>query len=177
MLDDLKITMLNHPSEKDWYDTKVRCLVTIGKDVLKEPDFEWKCRLLKSRHSPIRHLPFSFRLEKIPYWVACELRTHKVGVECYIKSQRDDRTHNSIPRGQKPQESPVDMIWDMNAESLITICEKRLCRQATPEAREVMNRITELVLEHNPEFTGVLKPLCVKWGYCQEMYPCNKKPE
>ena len=68
------------------------------------------------------------------------------------------------------------MIWDMNAEELMVIANKRLCQQAAPETREVVRAMCGEVLDKAPEFADTLVPMC-KYGKCHEMYPCYKKGE
>jgi thymidylate synthase ThyX len=66
------------------------------------------------------------------------------------------------------------MIWDMNAEELMTIMNKRLCNLASEETRQVAKLMREQVLAKYPEFKGLLVPNCVyHGGQCHEMYPCS----
>ena len=53
---------------------------------------------------------------------------------------------------------------------------KRLCAQADPKMRKLANMIKQAVLEVNPEFEGLLVPMCVYRNYyCTEMFPCGRK--
>jgi hypothetical protein len=61
----------------------------------------------------------------------------------------------------------------MNAEELMVIANKRLCKQASEETREVVQAMCDQVLEFYPEFKGLLVPMC-KYGRCNEMYPCKE---
>ena len=90
----------------------------------------------------------------------------------YVKSQRNDRQDN-YDRTKAPQDSPVTMIWDMNAEELMVIANKRLCNQASKETREVVQLMCDAVLKTNPEFKPFLVPMCAYVGECKEMYPCG----
>jgi thymidylate synthase ThyX len=68
------------------------------------------------------------------------------------------------------------MMWYMNAEELINIANKRLCRLASPETREVIRMICEKVIEVCPEFKDELVPMCVRnGGKCYEMFPCGER--
>ena len=68
------------------------------------------------------------------------------------------------------------MIWDMNAEELLTIANKRLCRQASKETRDVVREMKDLVLEKCPEFENLLVPMCVyHGGVCHEIFSCREK--
>lgn len=167
----MKVELLEHPTEQDWMEVKRRALVTVGKRPVSPPDDEWKMRILKARHSPIRYLTFSFYLE-IPYWVSVHLVRH-VHAQPYVKSQRNDR-QNDYDRTKAPQDATVAMIWDMNAEELITIANKRLCQQASEETREVVMKMVHEVHKTNPEFYKELVPICVRERGCHEMYPCER---
>ena len=111
----------------------------------------------------------------MPYWLHVELVRHHVGLEKYVKSQRDDRNNNEVPRGKKPQDAPVNVIIDLNAETLMTLMNKRLCGAATKEMQEFMLIIRKLVIETNPEFTEFLVPMCKYVHECKEFKPCNGK--
>ena len=109
----MKVEVLEHPTDIDYLKAKQRALVTIGLKSNKVPDMEWRIKMLNCRHSPVRKLPFSFYISDIPYWLHVELVRHHVGMEKWVKSQRDDRCNNEIPRGKKPQDTPVKMIIDL----------------------------------------------------------------
>lgn len=169
---DFKVEILKRPTDEDWMLAKKCTLVTIGKDSEKAPTLEWKKKLLAARHSPIRTLEFCFRLTNIPSWVATHLVRH-VHSTPFVKTQRNDRQSN-YDRNTAPQGAPVDMCWLVNAEELQVIANKRLCTQASPETRAVIAEICRQVLETNPEFEGLLVPLCAyRNGKCTEFNPCG----
>lgn len=168
-----KITLLEAPTPADWLEVKRRALVTIGKKPLSEPSEEWKVAILTARHSPVRYLRFSFLLEGIPSWVSVHLCRH-VHAQPYVKSQRNDR-QSDYDRNKAPQDSPVSMIWDLNAEELMVIANKRLCAQASEETRQIVRQMCDLVIEKCLEFGTVLVPMCeYHGGVCHEMYGCGK---
>ena len=169
-----KVTLLEHPTEADWMGVKQRALVTVGLNAKTPPTEEWKRKILEARHSPIRYLRFSFLLEDIPSWVSVHLCRH-VHAQPYVRSQRNDR-QEAYDRNKAPQDSPVSMIWDMNAEELLVIANKRLCRQASKETRDVVEAMCQKVIETNPEFKELLVPMCkYHGGVCHEMKPCYKE--
>lgn len=169
----MTIYLLDYPTEEDWMECKRRALVTIGKKPVNPPDSEWKHKILEARHSPIRYLRFSFFLEGIPSWVSVHLCRH-IHAQPYVKSQRNDR-QSIYDRNKAPQDSPVDMIWDMSGEELLIVANKRLCNQAAKETREVVQMMCQLVEQKCPEFKGLLVPMCEYHGrVCHEMYPCGK---
>lgn len=168
----MKIELLKHPTEEDWMLCKKCTLVTVSKDSETPPSDDWKAKLLRANHSPIRTLQFCFRLTDIPYWVSVHLVRHVHAVP-FVSTQRNDR-QDKYDRYSAPQGAPVSMCWYMNAEELITIAHKRLCRQASKETREVVRQMCDLVLQTNPEFAGLFVPNCVyRGGLCDEFKCCG----
>ena len=154
-------------------EVKRRALVTVGKRPANAPTENWKHQILEARHSPIRYLRYSFYLE-IPYWVSVHLCRH-IHAQPYVKSQRNDR-QNEYDRNAAPQNATVYMIWDVNAEELQVIANKRLCMMASKETREVVQAMCKLTEEHTPELKGLLVPMCVhQGGICHEMNGGCKK--
>ena len=63
----------------------------------------------------------------------------------------------------------------VNAQELINMAHKRLCKQASKETREVMQEIVRQVIEVAPYMKDVLVPLCAyRNGKCNEMFSCKK---
>lgn len=168
----MEVILLRHPTEEDWYGVKHRALVTMGKNVTTAPTDEWKHKILRARHSPIRYLQFSFYLKDIPSWVSVHLVRH-VHAQPYVKSQRNDR-QSDYDREIAPQNTPVDMIWDVNGEELLTICNKRLCGKASEKTRMVVELMRDLVAESNPEFVPFMVPNCQWLKRCPEFEPCGR---
>ena len=166
----MTIKLLRYPGEADWLFAKQCALETVGLNAVTPPDLEWKQRILTARHSPIRELRFAFELE-IPYWVSVHLCRH-VHAQPYVRSQRNDR-QDEYDRNKAPQDAPVKMIWTMNAETLMTIANKRLCKQASAETTAVVKEMCHLAMMKCPEFIGLLVPACVYNGKCHEMFPCG----
>lgn len=167
----IKVTLTEHPTDADWMQVKRRALVTVGLNPVKAPDIKWKKSILRARHSPIRRLFFSFDLE-VPYYVSVHLVRH-IHAQPFVRSQRNDR-QDMYDRRKAPQDMMVRMIWDMGAEELIQIANKRLCNQASEETRQVVEMMCDEVLKVNPEFKDELVPMCVREGSCHEMFPCGR---
>lgn len=166
--------LIDYPTLNDWIEVKQRALVTIGKSAKTPPDEEWKMKMLNARHSPIRRLHFSFLIENIPSWVSVHFVRHHVGIQPYVRSQRNDRQDN-YDRAAARQDAPVNMILDMNAEALMNLANKRLCNQASKETRMVMKMMCDLVVEKCPEFKPFLVPMCeYHGGVCREIHSCGK---
>lgn len=172
----MKVELIQYPKEEDWLAVKERALVTVGKHAVTSPHHVWRHRILEARHSPIRYLRFSFYLEDIPYWVSVHLCRHTMA-QPYVRTQRNDR-QNEYDRNSARQDYPVCMIWDLNAEELMTVANKRLCNLASHETREVVKMMCDQVKEVCPEFRGLLVPNCVyHGGQCHEMFPCGEREQ
>ena len=170
----MEIKLIHAPNDEDWMEVKRRALVTVGKASVKAPDSWWKYKILRARHSPIRYLMYSFYIHDIPSWVSVHLVRHHVGCQPYVKTQRNDRQSN-FDRAAARQDTPVDMIWDLNAEALQVVANKRLCMQASKETREVVAEICRLAVEATPELETLLVPNCERNGMiCFEMNPCGR---
>lgn len=167
------VKLIYSPTEEDWKSVKDRAMVTIGKQAVNPPSSEWKHAILEARHSPIRYLRYSFYIE-CPYWVSVHLCRH-VHAQPYVKSQRNDR-QDEYDRNDAPQSAPVSMIYDVNAEELMVIANKRLCLKASQETQEVVSAMCVLAEEATPELHGLLVPLCEYCGgVCHEMEQFGRK--
>lgn len=169
----MKVGIIKYPSEKDLMWCKICTLNTVGKKLGKKSsvDNEWIERLVKAEHSPIRELWFGIKME-IPYWVSVHFVRHHIGVNHYVQTQRSDRT--GVDRDKLLQGEIVSHIMSVNAQELIFMAHKRLCKQASKETREVMREIVKQVIQVAPYMKDVLVPLCVyRGGKCDEMFSCK----
>ena len=170
----MKIKILKYPTQQDWQWVKTCTLNTVGKKSTSLPTDEWKIKLIKSEHSPLRELWFGIKME-IPYWVSVHFVRHHIGVNHYVQTQRNDR-QNKYDRNLTPQGEMVSHIMSINAQELVFMAHKRLCLQASKETREVMQEICKQIIDLCPEFKDVLVPMCkYRNGRCDEFFPCNKK--
>ena len=171
---DFTVEILKHPTEKDWEWVKTCTLNTIGKKSATAPTDEWKKKLIKAEHSPLRELWFGIRMT-VPYYVSTHYVRHHIGVNHYIQTQRNAR-QNNYDRSLAPQGAMVSHIMSVNAQELVFMSHKRLCKQADPYTNAVMKEIVRQVVTVCPEFKEVLVPLCkYRNGICTEFYPCGNK--
>ena len=155
----------------NWQAVKNAAMNTIGKEEGRYPSSDWKRRILQAEHSPIRLVELTIRMHDIPYWVSVHLVRHNVGVVHFVSTQRTDRTGED--RGSKPQNALVDHTMRVNAQSLINISRRRLCKLASPETRQVWAAVVEAVRECEPELASCCVPDCVYRGGCHEMQGCG----
>ena len=151
-----------------------RARTTVSKGELgKDPSDNFKKKILMSEHSPIRSLIYCFKISNLKSWIATHFVRHHVGVEKWVSTQREDRTNNDTPRDELPQGAEVTMEMEANAQALINMSRKRLCNQASPETREVMQEMKNKVNEKDEFMAKVMVKECVYRGFCPEMKPCG----
>lgn len=165
----MDVELVNY--QDNWQSVKDRTMATIGKSTGKYPDSNWKRRILKAEHSPIRVLSFVLSFKDIPYFVVGHLVRHKFGVEHYVSTQRTDRT--GIDRNQLPQNNPISYTMVANAQALINISRKRLCNCASKETREAWGMVKDEISKVEPELASCMVKECVYRGHCPEMYGCG----
>lgn len=136
-----------------------------------EPSSRWKRRILLAQHSPIRKLQVNWKWTGLPYWVSVHFVRHKVGIEHWVRSQRTDRT--GVDRAKLPQDSLVDHECQANAESIIFISRRRLCRQASPETVAAWTMFIGELAKVEPVLAACCVPECVYRGFCPEFRSCG----
>ena len=84
----------------DWMKIKSACMTTISKKAGKEPNDEWKKKILICEHSPIRRTLISWKWENIPYAIS----TH------YVR-------HHEVPKKlDKKQKEALEVFSEMLSE-------------------------------------------------------------
>ena len=72
-----------------------------------------------------------------------------------------------------PQGLLTDIVVSMNARAFIEQCEKRLCKKAQWEIREMFTQMKECIKDIYPIVYEQLEPPCAKGG-CTEVYSCKR---
>lgn len=72
-----------------------------------------------------------------------------------------------------PQGLLTDIVVSMNARAFIEQCEKRLCKKAQWEIREMFTQMKECIKDIYPSVYEQLEPPCAKGG-CTEVYSCKR---
>lgn len=170
----MKVNILRFPTDRDWARCYTLAVGTEGKETIMIPNRTWRKKILLAEHSPIRTLVWTVRMHDVPYWVAMHLVRHKIGAEWYVQSQRNDR-QDRYDRNAAPQDMPVMVTAELNAQALISISRKRLCKKAVPETRELWGEVCKAVIATEPAMTVALAPDCVYRGQCCEMRPCGQQ--
>lgn len=159
-----------------WQDVRDAARNTVNKPPLGDAEVgrNFRRKILLAEHSPIRCLQFRIRLENLPYWVSVHLVRHKIGVDHFVTTQRDDRTDKPVSRAAMPQCAPVTHEMLVNAQALIAMSRKRLCFLASQETTLAWKKVRSLVLAiGEPELADLMVPECVYRGFCPEMSRCK----
>lgn len=132
-------------------------------------------RMLHAEHSPIRAILYKIDMIGIPTFVSVHYRTHKVGVEHFVQSNRDDRRRNSFATPDR--NTPINHTLVINPQALMTICRRRLCRKADPKTVEVTRQVVDAIRSIDPTLAEHLVPMCIYRGnVCHEFSSCGLSP-
>ena len=129
-------------------------------------------KMYACEHSPIRTQLFLIKMYDIHTFVSVHLVRHNINITHFVKSNRSDIT--GIEDKDITRLDPVNHLMLMNAQSLINVARKRLCRKSHEETRKVMILIKEEILKVDPDLYEFLVPECVYRGKCYELKPCKK---
>lgn len=173
----MRVTLIYKPEERELMLFK-RCIwITNGQTEIpkKLPSSDLLKRVLRARHSPIRVLNFGFLIEEIPSNIATHLCRHIHAVP-FVSSLRNDR-QDKIDGDKAPRDTPVDMIFYCNAEELMTIANKRLCKRASEKTQSVVRMMCYAAARVMPELETLLVPMCeYHGGVCHELESCGRCP-
>lgn len=172
-LEGIWVEVLKWPTSVDWQWVKFLAKNTMGEDYDMETEMtpQLKSKYLRSEHSPIRYLQFIIRMH-IPYCDSVAFCRHKLGVEHFVQSQRNDR-QDKYDRYKEPQGHYVKHIMMINAPELMFMARRRLCRMASPNCRRIMEMIKMAVTSRCPEFEEFLVPNCEYLHKCPEFKSCG----
>ena len=125
--------------------------------------------LCKNEHSPLRTILYWIEMYDIPTFVSVHLVRHKVGVEHFVKSNREDRSNNeTVPN----RNTLVNHAMLINAQSLINMAQVRLCSKSSIETNRLM-----MLIKNNLELSVLSKYLLPKCDYrngiCGEVNSCK----
>jgi len=140
------------------------CAFTSGKESAMTLEKIYRCE-----HSPIRTQLFWVEMVGIPTFVSVHLVRHKIGVEHFVRSHRDDRGGT----GTEDRNTPVDHAMLINAQALISMARKRLCMKAHTQTREVMWSIKSAVAEVDEDLAGFMGAECLYRKGCHEPRSCG----
>lgn len=144
---------------------RLACSYTISAESEMTLDKIYQCE-----HSPMRTQMFVVEMKDIPTFVSVHFVRHKHGVEHFVKSNREDRASHT---GDSGRWHPVNHMMLCNAQSLVNMARKRLCRKASEETTTVMEAIRVAVSETDIALAGRMAPECEYRRGCHEIKTCG----
>lgn len=137
-----------------------------------EPSENWKKKIIKSEHSPLRCLMFNIDFYDIPYYVSVHLVRH-IHAQPFVSTSRPDIDGNQKPREEQKKTDLVNMRLFLNAQEIINISRVRLCNKAELETRKIWNMVILKLRKIEPELAFACVPNCIYKGFCPEFISCG----
>ena len=144
---------------------RLACSYTISAESEMTLDKIYQCE-----HSPMRTQMFVVEMKDIPTFVSVHFVRHKHGVEHFVKSNREDRASQT---GDSGRWHPVNHMMLCNAQSLVNMARKRLCRKASEETTAVMAAIVAAVGKEDAALAERMVPECEYRRGCHEIKTCG----
>lgn len=153
-----------------WQIIKDNAMFTIHKDTGKYPSSDWKKKILRAEHSPIRSGRLIINCYDVPSFVIGHIARHNIGFTPFVSTLRNDRTeYDTVP----DRNTPNGLRFDGNFQSFINISRRRMCGQASKETRYFWNAVMPAIAEVEPELYFSCVPECVYRGGCPEFTACG----
>lgn len=145
---------------------RLACSYTISAESEMTLDKIYQCE-----HSPMRTQMFVVEMKDIPTFVSVHFVRHKHGVEHFVKSNREDRASHT---GDSGRWHPVNHMMLCNAQSLVNMARKRLCRKASNETTAIMQAIVNAVRSVGDfALAERMVPECEYRRGCREIKTCG----
>lgn len=142
------------------------------KPLYKEPSIEFKKKIIRAEHSPLRCLMFNIDFYDIPNYVSVHLVRH-IHAQPFVSTSRPDIDGKQIPREEQKKIDPVNMRLFLNAQEIINISKVRLCNKAESETRKIWNEVINELRKIEPELANACVPSCFYRGHCPEIKSCG----
>lgn len=156
-----------------WKDVLNAARFTQRKEPLdKEPSDDFKRKMVKAEHSPLRCLMFNIDFYDIPYYVSVHLVRH-IHAQPFVSTSRPDIDGNMQPREEQKKIDPINMRLFLNAQEIINISKVRLCTKAEKETRGIWQQVINLLYEQEPILATACVPSCIYRGMCPELKSCG----
>lgn len=138
----------------------------------KEPSVEFKKKIIKAEHSPLRCLVFNIDFYDIPYYVSVHYVRH-VHAQPFVSTSRPDIDGHQPPREYQKKTDLVNMRLFINAQEIINISKVRLCTRAEGETRKIWFEVINQLRKIEPELANACRPQCFYRGFCPEFESCG----
>ena len=141
-------------------------------EVDHEPSDEFKQKMIKAEHSPLRCLQFTIDFYDIPYYASVHLCRH-VHAQPFVSTSRPDINGKMKPRDEQKKSDPVNMRLLVNAQEIINISRVRLCNKAEKVTQMLWIEVLRELSKIEPFLANVCVPNCLYRGFCPEIKPCG----
>lgn len=138
----------------------------------KEPSDDFKRKIIRAEHSPLRCLMFNIDLYDIPYYVSVHLVRH-VHAQPFVSTSRPDINGEMKPRDEQLKIDPVNMRLFLNAQEIIHISRLRLCNKAEVKTRNVWQQVVNELYTQEPILATACVPNCLYRNMCPELKCCG----
>lgn len=156
----------------DWDLVKRAALQTRNLKMKTLPTDEWKMKMLRAEHSPLRCLHFYITFYDVPYYVHVHLVRHFMGLTPFVSTSRSDLT-DVKDRSQRKQTDLVNFSVDIDAQAILNISYKRLCNKASLETHKLVQLLKEEMENVDPILAKFMVPTCIHQGHCPELESCG----
>lgn len=137
-----------------------------------EPSENWKKKIIKAEHSPLRCLMFNIDFYDIPYYVSVHLVRH-IHAQPFVSTSRPDIDGNQKPRDEQKKSDLVNMRLFLNAQEIIHISKVRLCNKAETETKVAWAEAIKELRRIEPILANACVPNCIYKGFCPEIKSCG----
>lgn len=137
-----------------------------------EPSINWKKKIIKSEHSPLRCLMFNIDFYDIPRFVSDHLVRH-VHAQPFVSTGRSDVLNTNLPREEQRMTDLYNMRLFLNAQEIINISKVRLCNKAEARTKYIWKQVIEELRKIEPELAMACVPSCIYRGHCPEIKSCG----
>lgn len=141
-------------------------------EVDHEPSDEFKQKMIKAEHSPLRCLQFTIDFYDIPYYTSVHLCRH-VHAQPFVSTSRPDINGQMKPRDEQKKSDPVNMRLLVNAQEIINISRVRLCNKAEKVTQMLWIEVLRELSKIEPFLANACVPNCLYRGFCPEIKPCG----
>lgn len=141
-------------------------------EVDHEPSDEFKQKMIKAEHSPLRCLQFTIDFYDIPYYTSVHLCRH-VHAQPFVSTSRPDINGQMKPRDEQKKSDPVNMRLLVNAQEIINISRVRLCNKAEKVTQMLWIEVLRELSKIEPFLANACVPNCLYRGFCTEIKPCG----
>lgn len=138
----------------------------------KEPSVEFKRKIVRSEHSPLRCLLFNIDLYDIASYTAGHFVRH-FHAQPFVSTSRPDVDGNMKPRDEQLKSELVNCRLLLNAQEIINISKQRLCTRAELPTRKAWQEVIKELNETEPELAAACVPNCIYRGFCPEFECCG----